>query len=68
MSKTDERKRVRKSAPGARLRGGGGSKAIWAIPIWNQLISKGASLIPVTLLKELYPRIRCVSGNVFFIN
>ena len=50
---------------GAHLRGGG-PKAMWAIPIWKQYISKGASLIPVTLLKELYPRIRCVSGNVFF--
>ena len=40
--KTDERNRVQKSVPGCRLTEGepGGSKAIWAMPIWKQHNSK----------------------------
>ena len=36
--KTDERNRVQKSVPGCRLTEGepGGSKAIWAMPVWKK--------------------------------
>ena len=35
-----QKKGPKKVLHGARLKGGGGSKAIWAMPIWNQHISK----------------------------